>query len=117
MVAMTQANTLLKLAIVVGVLLFVLPAVMWMIMPHSQAGVWSHMGDGIWFVFGGWLMMVLVPLLFVLLVGYFIYAVAMGGSEDNDNALETLREAYARGDIDDEEFDRRRRKLQETEEK
>ena len=96
---MTQANTLLKLAIVVGVLLFVLPVVMWTMMPHSQVGMWSHMGDGIWFVFGGWLMMVLVPLLFVLLIGYFIYAV--GGTSDDDNALETLREAYARGDIDD----------------
>ncbi len=113
---MSQANTLLKLAIVVGVLLFVLPMLMWTAMPHSQAGVWSHMGDGIWFVFGGWLMMVLVPLLFVLLIGYLIYSVGGGGPDSDDSALETLREAYARGDIDDEEFDRRRRKLRETNE-
>lgn len=107
---MTQANTLLKLAIVVGVLLFVLPAIMWTAMPHSQV---PHMGEGMWFGVAGWLMM-LVPLLFVLLIGYFIYTLGTTETNGDDSALETLREAYARGDIDDEEFDRRRRKLQET---
>ncbi|ELY66480.1 SHOCT domain-containing protein [Natronococcus jeotgali] len=66
---------------------------------------------------GGWLFWPLV------LVGLLALAAVWVGSRDGgstarartgepDRALEELRERYARGDLSDEEFERRRRKLQ-----
>lgn len=56
--------------------------------------------------------MTILPLLALVGVGYLFYRglVESGGSED-DPALRELRTAYARGDLSDEEFDRRRQRL------
>ncbi|WP_435197482.1 SHOCT domain-containing protein [Natronomonas sp. EA1] len=62
--------------------------------------------------------MMLVGLLWMaLLVAlpiYFVYWLAIRSQSDGsteDNALAVLQERYARGEIDDEEFDRRRARL------
>ncbi|WP_336037978.1 SHOCT domain-containing protein [Halobacterium yunchengense] len=64
-----------------------------------------------------WLAMPLFWVVLVAALGYLAYrAVAGGGSdrgEDRDPALEELRSAYARGDITDEEYERRRERLRE----
>lgn len=64
----------------------------------------------------GWLPLVavLLQLLFVAAVvggGYLVYR-AIAGGDDTDRALEELRVAYARGELSDEEYERRRDALE-----
>lgn len=59
---------------------------------------------------GGWLVVLLLVLLFTALVVALAYALTRVGDPD-DGAMRTLRERYAAGDLDDEEFDRRRDRL------
>lgn len=77
--------------------------------PGDHMGTW---GWGVW----GW-GMVLVGLLWMLLLVGVPLALAywfLGrdrGRAGRDPAVETLREQYARGEIDDEEFERRLERL------
>lgn len=81
--------------------------------PHG-GGDGGAMGG--WGAFGGW--MFLWP---VVLIGLLALLVFWAGSRPRsertdspdrpDRALEELRERYARGDLSDEEFERRRRNL------
>ena len=75
---------------------------------------------------GGWLVGLIVLVLFLLLVGggvaAVIWFVAQGsqgpkqgygqGPRRDDEALEILRQRYARGEIDREEFQRMREEIQ-----
>lgn len=65
-------------------------------------GGWWGMGLGWLWLLGGVLALVLLPLMAVLLVR----------REGGDTALERLRERYATGEIDDDEFRRRRETLE-----
>jgi putative membrane protein len=65
----------------------------------------------------GYLWMALWPVVLIgvpLALGYllFIRRGSASGGEASDDALAILRRRYAQGEIDDEEFDSRRRKLQ-----
>lgn len=80
----------------------------------------GHWGHGMWGASDGasaW-MLVLgagVQLLFLALLlglGYLGYRALTSQAGSNDSALEELRIAYARGDVDAEEFDRRRKRLE-----
>ncbi|ELY45916.1 hypothetical protein DV706_19385 (plasmid) [Natronorubrum bangense] len=75
------------------------------------------MNDGWgWGMFGGWGFLWLL-----LLVGLIVLVVsAVNGSDQSqdgeqpDRALAELRERYARGEINEEEFEERRRTLRDT---
>ena len=60
------------------------------------------------------------PLLFFGGILYLVYAVAGNGSSNqgplggSNAAMETLRERYARGELTEEEFEQRRRRLEES---
>ncbi|MFW5955974.1 MAG: SHOCT domain-containing protein [Halorhabdus sp.] len=80
-----------------------------------MGGTWSHMGTGSGL--GGWTVLLapLMQLLFLLVIvglGYALYRGITDG-DTTDQALTKLRAAYARGDIDDDEFRRRRKVLDE----
>jgi putative membrane protein len=70
---------------------------------------------------GGWLIWLLILILFLLLIGgavavvvWFVAQGSRGGSrgpERQDQALEILRQRYARGEIDREEFLQMREEL------
>ena len=85
------------------------------------------MGGGMWGghmwndggVSGWWLLVGLLgralTLLVVVGVGYLIYRALTESDGGSDEAMDELRLAYARGDIDDEEYDRRRDRLEREE--
>ncbi|PSP41943.1 hypothetical protein BRC68_13345 [Halobacteriales archaeon QH_6_64_20] len=77
---------------------------------------WHHMGPGSWMGGSlGWLWMVIWMLVPIALIVGLVYLLrprgTTAGSEPTDHALETLREQYARGEIDDEEYETRRERL------
>lgn len=69
------------------------------------------MYDGHWFGFGGGFMW----LFWILLIAAIVWAVkaAFGGasSDKQKSVLDILKERYARGEIDQEEYERKRRDL------
>lgn len=68
------------------------------------------MGGGFGMLGGG---MFLWPLLFIAGLGLLVYYMVSGrdDSASSDEALETLRNRYARGELSDEEFEERKRTL------
>lgn len=71
-----------------------------------------HDGLGSMF-FGGGLMWILWIILIVVLV-YVLKDIAgsRGKGSSEDEALEILRQRYARGEIDEQEYEQRKRELQ-----
>jgi putative membrane protein len=61
--------------------------------------------------FGGWLTLLVLAFLLAALVVAVAYAWTREEGRDDDGAMATLRERYAAGDVDDEEFGRRRDRL------
>lgn len=118
---MTQTESLSgTLLIVLGAILLLPLFGMAMMMPMMGMWGWSHMADtGMWGAGGGswvWLVMWLVPLVVLGGLGYLLYRSLAGTTDESgDPALEELRLAYARGDLSDEEFERRRQRLRESE--
>ncbi len=84
---------------------------------HGGGSYGGDMMGGGWGLFGGamglwgllWMgLLIAVPL-------YLIYALLNRGSGgNNEQSLSVLRERYARGELSDDEFDRRRKQLERT---
>lgn len=85
-------------------------------MPHAGGPWMPHMGG--WWGMSGWgVGMMVVGLLWLLLLlavplGLLYWLVSTGSAGD-DPALRRLRERYASGEIDEEEYERRLRRLDE----
>ena len=75
----------------------------------SSGGGWGLFGGamGLWGLL--WMgLLIAVPL-------YLVYALLNQGSGgNNEQSLSILRECYARGELSDDEFDRRRKQLERT---
>jgi putative membrane protein len=121
---MTQNSTDLvrPLLIVVAALVLIPVLMMAFMMPMMGTWGWGHMADGgMWGGAGSgswwlWLVMGLLPLLVAGGIGYLVYTGVRRTSPDTtDSAIEELRHAYARGDLSDEEFERRREQLRREE--
>jgi putative membrane protein len=71
----------------------------------------DHMSGGWWWVMGvGWLVfLAAVVVLVVILVRHF----SVSGNRGNRTAHDTLAERFARGEIDEDEYRRRRAALRE----
>ena len=117
----THVRTLLIVVAVIVLLPFLMMALtipmmgMWgggmMSGGMMDGGMWggSTMG-GTWF---GWLIAWLLPLVIVVGVGYLLYrGITRGEDRESDPAIEELRSAYARGELTDEEFEKRRERLE-----
>ena len=88
--------------------------------PHTHFG--GHMwGDRMWgggMIFGPLLMIFYIALLVgvIIIVVRWLSGSSLGGhlppSKSEDNALNILKERFARGEIDKDEFDERRRALE-----
>lgn len=110
---------LVRIAIVLVAALILLPMLfvgLAMVGYGSMMGGFDHgmWGGGVtpgWFALFG----VLMQLLFLgalIVGGYLVYREVAGSDGSPDRALEELRLAYARGDLTDEEYERRREKLE-----
>jgi putative membrane protein len=92
--------------------------------PHGGAGMpWGGAGGGHW-AGGGWIGLLLALLVALAVVALLVGAVALlvgardGGARAEStadagsrDALGVLRRRYAAGEVDDDEFDRRRARL------
>lgn len=114
---MATNDSLVRTLLIVIAAIILLPFLM-MVLAMPMMGLWSgvHMGNGgMWGGTGAtwmWFVMLVVPLLVLLGIGYFLYNVVRQSDEGRtDSALEELRAAYARGDVSDEEFEKRRDRL------
>ena len=110
---MTSDDSLVRTLLLVIVAILLLPLLTMAIM-MPMMGVWGggHMWNG---TSGGWawLLMGVVPLLVLLGIGYLLYsAVRRSSDEQPDPAIEELRSAYARGDLTEDEFEKRRKRLE-----
>ncbi len=83
---------------------------------HHHDGWMGTHGNGGWFGMG-W--MLVWGLVMIGIPVFILYAIATriggGGDGTSDDALSVLRQRYARGEIDDEEFETRRQQLQQME--
>ncbi|WP_247729800.1 SHOCT domain-containing protein [Halovivax limisalsi] len=115
----TTDRQLVWIALAIIVVLFILPAFAmgFGMMGPTMGGDWGHPMWGAGDVVPGWMFVVwaVMQLLFLALLvgaGYLGYRALRSRSKSTDPALEELRSAYARGEIDDEEFERRRERLE-----
>ncbi len=73
-------------------------------------------GNGYWGMGVGWIFMALILVLVILGVVAMMRWLGLGGSGHREaprqTPLEILRERYARGEIDREEYEQKRRDLQ-----
>lgn len=115
-----SGDSLVQVVLLVLGIIILLPLLM-MVFVMPMMGM---MGMGWWGMgqFGGgfspwWgVGMMLVWFVVLLGIGYLIYrAVTHGHITNRDGALEELRHTYARGELSDEEFERRRERLERTE--
>lgn len=111
---MTTSNDLAR-TVVLAVLAFV--GVMILLMAFSMpmmagmhAGTWGT-DTGTWGL-TGWLWMGLLPLLVLVLLLYGGLRL-LSDDDGHDPAIDELRQAYARGDLTDEEYESRRQRLEE----
>lgn len=114
---MSTDDTLLRTVLIVLAVIVLLPLLL-MLVTMPMMGAWGggHMWNGAWNG-TGWSWLWLVPwgivLLFVVGIGYLLYAALRGStSREEDAALEELRIAYARGDLSEEEYEKRRDRLE-----
>lgn len=116
MATTTTTNRLVALTLVALGVLLVLSSL------FAGGGMMGYRGPMMGWMYGtnapGWLFAVglvgqLLLVALVVGVGYLAYRTLTG--ERTDPAMDELRAAFARGDIDDEEFDRREARLRRDE--
>lgn len=110
---MTTDDAILRVILVIVALLLLVPLIgmvlMWPLMGAGHGGMWDG-SNGM----GWWPLSWLVMLALVIGVGYLLVS-AFRSDESTDAAVEELRIAYARGDLSDEEYERRRERLRREE--
>jgi len=72
-------------------------------------------GDGMWMGFGGgfmWLFWILIIIAIVMLVKAGTSGSNQSSNPPNETPMEILKKRYARGEIDDVEYQRRKKELE-----
>jgi putative membrane protein len=110
---MSNDDQLLRLVLLIGAALLLLPVLMMLVMMPTMSGMHTGMWDGGMMGTGGWwLVSSLLPLVVIAVLAYVGYR-ALAGGEGSDQAIEELRQAYARGELTDEEYETRMQRLRE----
>jgi len=111
-----NVKTVLIIGGVIVVVLIILPLVFGLI-SGWQYGGWGMMGPG---MMGGFGTMFFMPILWIVVVGLIVWAVVTAirrpGESDSstrsaESALEILKRRYARGEIDKEEYEAKKKDL------
>ncbi len=114
-------NKNIKTALIIGGLvifvLFIFPLIFGLI-SGGHGGGWGMMGPGMMNGFSWWWFMPIFPILFFGLIIWAVVAMIRGvsqpGSSDSskaESALEVLKKRYARGEIDKEEYEEKKKDL------
>lgn len=117
---MSDDDSFLRVALIVLLVLIALPLLLAIVMMPTMGMFGAgHMWEGTDPGGTGWwlsvTLMMAIPLILLLLIGYVIYrSLADGSTSSPDPAIQQLKEAYARGELSDEEFDRRLERLENT---
>ncbi len=111
----------MKTALIIGgiiVVVLIVPPLVFGLIWGGQYGSWGMMGPG---MMGGFGWMAIMPVLWIVVLGLIIWAVVVavrGSSESRssdsskaDSALEVLKRRYARGEIDKEEYEEKKKDL------
>ena len=114
---MSQTESLTRTVLLVLLALVAIPLVMMLVMMPLMGGFgWAQMGGWMWNGSGGWigmLLTMLLPLLPLVGVGALIArSLTSTSTQSADDAVAELRRAYARGELSDDEFERRRERLE-----
>ncbi|MFC7156589.1 SHOCT domain-containing protein [Halomarina halobia] len=115
-------DRLVRLGLVALAALLLAPLVAMLLGGWPMTGGWMMGPDGGWGGHGGWMMGTgtagtwwwvggLLWSLGLIAVVVLAYGLFRGATATQDDALAELRRAYARGDLSDEEYDRRRERL------
>jgi putative membrane protein len=71
-------------------------------------GIGCGGGFGFFMIFGLFLLVVLIIIGVYFIIRYFMNSNVKEGTRSGDRALEILHERYARGEIDDEEYNQKK---------
>lgn len=116
----TADRQLVRIVLAIVAVLVVLPAIMMGFGLFGTGsvmhGTWDHSMWGTGDAAPGWAVVLAVALRLLFLAvlvggGYLLYRALTGQGDTTDPAIEELRTAYARGDLSEEEFERRRERL------
>ena len=106
----SNSDSLLRIVIIIAVILVVGPFVLMLLAAPFMGGMMMLGLPGAGgFAFFGVFLMLLFPLLLIV-AGVFLYR-QWNDRDREDEAMRELRMAFARGDIDREEFEERRESL------
>jgi putative membrane protein len=105
----SDSDSLVRIAIIIAAVVILGPAVLMLLMLPLAGGMMMGVPRGGGFAIVGILMTLLFPLLLIV-VGVILYR-QWSEREREDEAMRELRMAFARGDIDREEFEERREAL------
>ena len=98
-----------------GVALIMLASASALAQERSWEGYWSTHPMMVMWGAGGLVMMLMMLVFWGLVIAGLVvglrWLVGQGGSAGRDEALEILRQRYARGEIDKQEFETRKRDL------
>lgn len=113
---MTNSGSTVRLLLALLAIVLILPLIM-MIFAWPMMGYWGGGHVESWHGMGGlgWAMLFvwLIPLILIILIGYLITQRWLDvGEKTADPAIVELRTAYARGEISEEEFEKRYQRLQ-----
>lgn len=72
--------------------------------------MWHWNGMGAW----GWIMMTIIWVVVVALIVWGVRSVGGSGRPDPDQGMRVLDERFARGEIDQQEYEERRRVLEDN---
>jgi len=105
----SDSDSLVRIVIIIAAVVILGPAVLMLLMLPLAGGMMMGVPRAGGFALVGLFMTLLLPLLLIV-VGVILYR-QWSGRDREDEAMQELRMAFARGDIDREEFEERREAL------